>query len=760
MLAQSSTPTPAPVDDTITIALFERFELELFDPGVAVANPYDPRQADIVAVFSSPTGKQAMIPAFWMQPYECQDTCAAERLRPTEGAGWRVRFTPGEPGEWTYIVQRRNADTMQTLRLGKFTVRLSDRPGFIRVGQNRRYFAYDSGLTYFPVGINLGWSWDGANNTPGYLAWLSQLRDVGANYARLYIDVPWFIGLEWRGRAGDYSQAQIDAWRLDTILNTAEAYGIALQLVLLWGQGYSVYQGSPVLVPSSPARPNTEADWNSNPLNDVNGGPVDTALQYFSSDAGRELARRRLRYIVARWGYSTSVFAWEIIDQLDRAVSVDVATTWLRDTVGYLREIDPYEHLITAGVRDPAREALLEPVVLDFKEGRYYHRRPIEDTPDQISGLIGVLNPLLAAQDRPVLLTEFSLNPWFEPSADDPTGVHVRQTMWMTAFTGAGGSAMPYWWDTYLFPASLHTVAGPLAAFTRGIPFASTELAPVDLTFASSNTLSLEPYKIEGFGGTFGAPPGPDIVYRLTPDGMVPPIAQQSGYIYGLVYNAQLSRPQRYVITPPVDTTLTVNVLRGSEQASARLAILIDGQTAGEITISPGTRNVSLTVPIKAGERQVVIDNLGDDFLQLDSIEIGAYILPLRTMALADRKTGLLLAALQHRQYTWQNVAQNLAIPVINATIGVTGMPSGEYLIEQWDPFTGNVVGQETITLAANGDGMLTISLLPINSLLAVKAIRIAEQGNLPPVTPIPTSTPRIPVTPTPTSTPMPSVVG
>jgi hypothetical protein len=214
------------------------------------------------------------------------------------------------------------------------------------------------------------------------------------------------------------------------------------------------------------------------------------------------------------------------------------------------------------------------------------------------------------------------------------------------------------------------------------------------------------------------------------------------------------------VITPPVDTTLTVNVLRGSEQASARLAILIDGQTAGEITISPGTRNVSLTVPIKAGERQVVIDNLGDDFLQLDSIEIGAYILPLRTMALADRKTGLLLAALQHRQYTWQNVAQNLAIPVINATIGVTGMPSGEYLIEQWDPFTGNVVGQETITLAANGDGMLTISLLPINSLLAVKAIRIAEQGNLPPVTPIPTSTPRIPVTPTPTSTPMPSVVG
>src|SRR5258708_23498489 len=236
---------------------------------------------------------------------------------------------------------------------GTFVVTPSKRPGFIRMGKNKRYFGYDNGAPYFPVGSDFGWSWYGAKGKVGYQNWLKKLHDVGANYARLYIDVPWFIGLDWRAPAGNYLYAQEDAWRLDTILQTAEEQGIALEIVLVWSQGYTSYGGLPVIPPTTPGRPDISADWSKNPYNAAQGGPFAGPAHFFRTDPGLELFKRRLRYVIARWGYSTNVFAWDMIDQLDR-VSVtnpDQAANWLPDSVNYLRTNDPYKHLITEALR-------------------------------------------------------------------------------------------------------------------------------------------------------------------------------------------------------------------------------------------------------------------------------------------------------------------------------------------------------------------------------------------------------------------------
>ena len=753
-LAQSPSATPVAAD---TIPLYGLYETTL-DTGLVATNPYDPAQVDIVAQFTAPSGRQVEVDAFWMQPYRdtCLKDCQTETLEPLGKPGWRVRFTPTEVGAWSYFIQQRSADTVMTLRSGQLNVVTAERSGFIHVGQNRRYFAYDNGGTYFPVGVNLGWSWDGGGSVLGYIEWLKQLNAVGANYARLYVDVPWFIGFDWHGKPGDYSVTQPDAWKLDKILSTAENYGIAIQIVLVWHQGFISYQGVPVNIPAVPARPNIEADWNTNPYNVVRGGPLANAVSFFTTTEGRTLLKRRLRYIVSRWGYSTSLFSWEVIDQLDRAVNTQTATEWLREIVGYLREVDPYAHPITAGLRDPALSGLLDPVVLDFKETRFYQRRPIEPAIDQVTGTLNALNPLLADVDRPVLLTEFSIGPWFEPVTDDPKGVHLTESMWATALSGAGGSAASWWWDTYIFPNGLQNNFGPLANFTKDIPFASSDLQPASLTISSDPTATFDSLKVSGFGGTFGAEPGPDVVYRLTPDGIFPPITQQSAFIYGVTYNAQFSRPQRYVITPPTDTTLTVTVRKVSDQAAARLVVIIDGETAGQVALSPGTQNIAISVPIKAGEHNVVIDNLGDDYLQLESLEVANYILPLRTLALADRQSGILVAWAQNRQYTWENAAKNLAVQPVSATINMNDMPAGLYNVELWDTTSGNVIGEEQVYVTGAPNGTLSISLIPISDMLAIKAIRVAEPGNLPTTTPIPTATPRIvptqPSNPTPTA--------
>ncbi len=652
--------TQAPV--SVSIPQYGLFEA-LLPISSPASNPYDQNQISVTVQFTAPDGAQVNVPAFWMQPYQqtCTKDCSVELLTPNGQPGWRVRFNPDKVGTWKYSVQQQDNAGNRTITGGAFTVTPSKQAGFIRVGKNHHYFGYDNSAPYFPVGSNLGWSWSGANGTLGYQNWLKKLHSVGANFGRLYIDVPWFIGFDWKAPVGDYTAAQEDAWRLDTILQTAEDQGIALQIVLVWAQGLTAYNGLPVTPPTTPGRPDISADWSKHPYNVALGGPFTGPAQFFVTDQGRDLLRRRLRYVIARWGYSTSVFAWDMIDQLDRINlnSPDDASNWLKDSVNYLRTNDPYKHMITAGVRDMIKASLLDSAVLDFKQVRFYQRRPIETAVDQVSGTLNTLGSVLGGADRPIMLSEFSLSPWFEPTADDPTGIHVRETMWATALSGAAGGGESWWWDTYLFPQNLTAIFAPLAAFTQGIPWNTSALAPVNVALSGDASVNFAPIKLSGYNGTYAGPKAPDITFRLTPDGVIPPVSSTSSYLYGVTYSTQLSQPQKYIITPPTDTTMTVNVRKVSDKAAAQLAVIIDGKLAAQMTLSPHSEPASLTVPISAGEHSVVLDNTGPDYLQLDSVDIAQYIAPLRTICLADRTAGIFLAILQHRDYTWENAAKN-----------------------------------------------------------------------------------------------------
>ena len=55
----------------------------------------------------------------------------------------------------------------------------------------------------------------------------------------------------------------------------------------------------------------------------------------------------------------------------------------------------PFVAMITAGVRDATKSSLLDSAVLDFKQTRFYQRRPIEQAIDQVSGTLNTLGPLI-----------------------------------------------------------------------------------------------------------------------------------------------------------------------------------------------------------------------------------------------------------------------------------------------------------------------------------------------------------------------------
>ncbi|NDJ75889.1 MAG: DUF5060 domain-containing protein [Chloroflexi bacterium] len=753
----TASPFSPPANPTLTartVELYGLFEVVFEVPG-SYDNPYDPGEIDVVGVFSPPDGSPPLtVPAFYMQP--CLDGSGV----PVSGMAfeWHLRFTPNQVGTWSYTVQVRQPDDELTILADEFEVVPSYRPGFIRTSANPRYFAFENGLPYFPVGHNLAWSWNGVDE---YEQWLDDLSTAQANYARLYVDVPWFIGLDWPGPAGNYDAAQGAACRLDRVLTLAEERGIYLQLTLVWHQSFAPAPDAPPLdIPAGAALPPIETGWNDNPFNEANGGPLTGPSALFFDAHARALLQNRMRYVVGRWGYSPNVFAWEIVDQLDnmQGYTPTRAETWLQNTITDLRAIDPYDHLVTAGTRQPVPELWQLPE-LDFIQVHYYQNRPQENNADQVTGVLNALSQAFAYTDGPVLLSEFSLNPYYAPLDDDPLGVHLRNTIWASALSGAAGGAMTWWWDAYVAEGDLYRIYTPLSIVSRGIPWNSPDLQPVQVGLIADTPVATSALRVADFNREFLDTSPPDTIYRLTADGAVPSTGQLSSYLYGAA-NADLSRPQTFVITPPGAAQLRIAVRRVSSDNPATLVITVDGIETTRVDFSPSSRDIVVTVPLSAGEHTVVLDNLGADWLELDYIEVTNYRTPVRVLALADRSRGTFLAWAHHRDYVWTLANVGVRPEALSFSLSVPDMPPGVYRVTFWDTTTGIALGEEEITLDEDNGGPLRISLLPISSQLAISALRIAgPQIEATPIdgTPVATRTPLPSPTLTASSAPEPS---
>jgi hypothetical protein len=743
-------------DEGVQYALMQ-FSIPV-DPA-SYRNPFDAADIEVIGIFQSPTGKQLIIPGFWMQPYACTEPCENFDLRPTGEPVWQLRLTPQEAGDWSYTLQVRDNGAITTVLDGRFTVAASDARGFIRKGANGRYFQFTNGDPYFPVGHNLNWSFDAAGGLETYDQWLRELSEAGGNYARLNIDVPWFISLEWAGPAGDYRGSQKAAAELDAILARAEAYGVYLQLILLWHQSLRTYTTPPVVLPESVARPDVSPDWDNHPYNVLNGGPLSGPSVFFVNEQSRDLFRQRLRYIIARWSYSPQIFAWELIDQIDRTANYNpqAAGDWLRSTINYVRQIDQHDHLITASSReyDPV---IAENALLDFAGAQFYQRRPIETVGDQVVNVVNRIERYLEAGFAPVMLVDYSLNPWFEPTGDDPDGIHFQNTLWAAALSGASGGAMSDWWDTYVIPQGLTRYYAPLAAFTAGIDWPNLDLRPAQAGLLSEQVNTYMPVRLSNFRRQFAARPEDVITRTITSDGVLPDISSVPSFLYGQVFNTQFSQAQRYRVAPPVDTYLEVAVRAVSTQAGARLVIQVDGVTAAELSLRAGNRDVTIRVPLRAGEHIVTIDNLGDDWLELEYIEVGQMIAPARVLTLRDSQAGVALAWLQHRDYTWERVAADVTRTPVLFDYQLGNMPAGRYVAEIWDPLGGAVLGEELIRV--DEDGLLRFTLVPMDSQLAIRAVRQPDPptpeptevaSEIPPASPTPA--PSLTPTRTPTAT-------
>ena len=302
---------------------FEKVEIG-WRPETVPPNPFDPNTITLDATVVLPSGRRMLVPGFWFQDYQrsLQDPAtggkgAVEVLHAEGSSEWRVRFASGEVGlHQVTLILRSGSSTRRSAPI-EVHIAAGTNEGFIRASRrNPVFLENDSGHAFFPIGENLC-MYKKREGTYYFDRMLAHLAAAGGNYVRLWQEyyVPHDPKVIAGPGDGDYAGFPLEtqvtglgrydlqsAWRLDYVAALAERLGIRFQLateMVVWWVERMPYR------------------WLRNPYNAANGGPCAKPIDYLTSPRARELVKRRVRYSVARWGWSTNLVAWELWNEVD-----------------------------------------------------------------------------------------------------------------------------------------------------------------------------------------------------------------------------------------------------------------------------------------------------------------------------------------------------------------------------------------------------------------------------------------------------------
>ncbi len=453
------------------VPCFEKLEL-VFELPDRYADPYDTNQVRVSASFESPAGRRTEVEGFFMRNFFREGEGSDERITPQGQPVWCVRYAPLQPGLHQYAVRVRDARGETVSPAGRFLALPPATPGFVRVSaSDPRYFEFDSGSPFFPIGHNIRSPFDvrmdrqfpwRRRTPPGSTAYTRHFANMsrhGENMTEIWC-ASWSLGLEWlaslpgyRG-VGQYNLAH--AWELDRVVEEAERQGIHINLVLNNHGKFSTW---------------CDEEWAFNPYNTVNGGYLKSPDEFFSDPRAHADFLKLMRYMVARWSYSTSIFSWELWSELDlTGTSKDSyrrpeVVEWHRRMAGAIKAMDPNRHLIgthVCGDYTHQNSQIISLPEIDYCPNDAYH---FSRSPLQIVNLLGETAAFNNPFGKPVLVTEFGGSPMAAGLKHLADSLHAG--LWASVVTPVSGAPMFWWWDL-IEEENLYPEFAAVAAFTRG----------------------------------------------------------------------------------------------------------------------------------------------------------------------------------------------------------------------------------------------------------------------------------------------------
>ncbi len=632
-----------------TIPRNTKFEVSFTLPN-QTGNPFDPADNDVDVVFTGPRGVNVTQPAFW------------------DGDRWRVRYAPPVVGAYTLrVVRNGHVAAPADLSPKSFRCIASANPGCVRRDPNQaQRFVFDSGQTYYPLGMDAAW----LNAGQSYEATFANMQAAGMNWARVWMT-------HWDGKNLEWAESKADnpkpgtllisvARRWDAIFDSAEKHGIYIQLTLQHHGQYTAH---------------TDSNWADNPFNSANGGFLAHPDDFFTDAEARRLTRLKYRYITARYGYSTHLLSYELFNEVQNITEVQShfgdVVNWHKEMAAAIRSEDVNHHLLTTSTSVPG-EPLAE-IGLDYDQIHAY-------VPDIVSFFAGV-----KSAGVPVFVGEWG------PSGTAATSESfLHDGLWASVMAPTAGAGQFWYWDVvenhHWWP-QFASVAGFLKTCRRNSPLNTLEPgvtsvgAPGDLSFAPT-----------GGWGPFTR----DTV--TVPFGGTPDLSGLSTYFQGSNHKDLRPHPITFTLNCPAPCQFSVQIGTVAK-AGAHPTLTLNGKPAAEADFPASDADhaagKTLSVDLPAGPNEVTLDNTGTDWFVVQRFTVTHYAPPVAVLAKGSR----------HAAQFWAYNRDRTGASHAEATLHLPGLAPGAYTVHLWDTWTGQPLAPVSATVQ---NGSLTVPLPPV----------------------------------------------
>lgn len=422
--------------DSGEIGKYEKTEFDIR----LIANWQCPYTASDVALemhFKTPQGDKDCLPCYYVEGQSGQPS------------HWQARFAPIWTGIYQYQFQLfDDGICVDSTSMNELTVHASDQKGFLRPRELWTW-QFDNGDVFRGIGENIGWEarthddsryFSELHENPrfNYRDMLTKLAANGGNFFRTWM-IYWNLPVDWKqvdnsnryqNSASRFNESGIR--RMDELVNLCDSLGIYMMLTLDSHAGFA------------------GAGWDMNSYNIKNGGPARTAREFFTLDQAKARYKDKLRFMIARWGYSPSIATWELFNEIDNimyqtdpSIPDSAITTWHEEMSSYLKAIDPYHHMVTTSISHREVEGLNEIATLDVNQKHMY--RHTGEIP-------GTLRTYSAKFQKPYVIGEFSYEwDWQKNFNEMAAGMDsdFKRGLWYGLFSPTPVLPITWWWEFF-----------------------------------------------------------------------------------------------------------------------------------------------------------------------------------------------------------------------------------------------------------------------------------------------------------------------
>ena len=383
-------------------------------------NPWLQEEAALDLLLTAPSGKQLVLPCFYV------DGKSGAESR------WAARFTPQEKGTYTYLFRySEDGRPVSESAKGSFETGKPAGHGILHTRDNWT-LRYDDGTPFRGVAENICWE-SRANDDSKFFSSLHEMHDrynydvmlpqfaaAGGNFTRMWM-CSWNFPIDRQDRFNNPRYEASDEYmnpsavaRLDHTVELAERLDIRIMLCM-------------------------------------GGGNVRTDRDFFNSAEAKARYRNYLRYIVSRWGYSPAIGMWEFFNEIDNIqfrdqrnpIPASEIVAWHTEMSAYLKSIDPFGHIVTTSISHRDLEGLNEVKDMDINQKHIYRAT---------SSIPGTITRYERQFGKPYVIGEFSYEwDWsrnFDDFAED-MDLDFKRGLWYGIFSPTPITPMSWWWEYF-----------------------------------------------------------------------------------------------------------------------------------------------------------------------------------------------------------------------------------------------------------------------------------------------------------------------